>query len=135
MKGTWFAKVRDGRVTVCPVCKGKLVPYNPLESKYPIWFECVDCEWNDEIQDLCDFGHYTPRKGWPLVIRKCVLCGAESDGMELPSVELTNCRCGGEHTVCNMRGLKTPPGCQKAVFGMDKKRGHVLDVCPVGGPP
>lgn len=135
MEDTWFNKVRDGRVKTCPVCDGRLEVYNPLNSKHPIWYECVDCEWNDEIQDLCDMGWQAPGKGWPKVMRTCILCAATSDGTALPSVEVAHCRCGAMHTVCKMKGLPTPPGCEKAVFGRDAKKGYILlDVCPVGNP-
>lgn len=98
---TWYGRIKSGQIKCCPVdgCGGNLV-----HSDMVTWYECERCEWNDEFQDMQDFGWQEPRKGWPRITRTCVACGASNDGTSMPMIEWIQCSVHPKgHVVCRWK--------------------------------
>lgn len=98
---SWYGRIKSGKVKVCPVeaCGGKLVHNDTFT-----FYECEECGWADEFQDLQDMGWAEARAGWPRVTRTCVVCQARSDGGTMPTIEFLHCPSHVKgHMICRWR--------------------------------
>jgi hypothetical protein len=98
---SWYGRIKSGQIRCCPVegCGGKLV-----HDDMVTWYSCEKCEWNDEFQDIQDYGWQEPKKGWPRIARTCVVCGASNDGTSMPMIEQIQCSVHPKgHVVCRWK--------------------------------